>query len=161
MNTFVMWLVRVWCLLVASGAALRMSGFGSDLPWRTLGWGMVMIALLVFIASVAWERHRRKRDGFFVYLRGGGEDGSLTYNEAGRTLELYFRRSQRMIYVPTDAAWKSIMPTWAKDRKNEIVSRIRSQLGQGRFGRSWSYDETDSMDLLMSQKVIDKGAMGP
>jgi len=155
MSTFVRWFVRVWCLLAVSGLILRLSGIGNDLPWRILGWALAILALLVVIASVGWERRRREKEGYFVDTGGGGEDGSVTYNEAGRTLELYFTRSQYLIYVPTDTKWRDIMPSWARDRKNEIMSRIRLQVGQGWFGRSWSYswsyEETDKTDMLMSQ----------
>jgi hypothetical protein len=151
MSTFVRWFVRMWLLFVVCSFVFRLSGVGKDLPWRSLGWVLVVPAIVVLMASFGWEKYRRQKEGYFVETRGGGEDGSVTYDEAGRTLQLYFTRSQHLIYVPTDTKWRDIMPSWARDRKNEIMTRIRLQVGQGWFGRSWSYEETDKTDLLMSQ----------
>jgi len=38
------------------------------------------------------------------------------------------------IYWPAPEAWRQQMPDWAKDRRNEIFDRIRSELGR-RFGK--------------------------
>ena len=157
MSTCIKWFVRAWCLLAVSGIALRLLGSANYLPLRSFGWVLASLALLVVLASVAWERYRRQKEGYFVNTRGGGEDGSVTYNEAGKTLELYFRRGQRLIYVPTDRKWKDIMPSWAGERKPEIMTRIKSQLDQVWFGRGWGYEETENRDLLMSQSQQTKG----
>ena len=101
---------------------------------------------------VKWEKWKRKKEGYYVFTRGGAEDGSVTYNEAGRTLELYFDRVKNTIYVPSEAKWKEIMPTWAKDRKEEIMGGIKKHVGKRWIGKSWMYEETDAPELLMSQR---------
>ena len=65
-------------------------------------------------------------------------------NEGGRVLELYFDRTKNTIYVPSDAKWNEIMPSWATDRKAEIVSRIKQHVGKRWIGKSWRYEESDT-----------------
>jgi len=111
---------------------------------------LVGICIAVFLATHK-EKRRRKKEGYYVSKRGGAEDGILFYNEGEQSLRLYFNRRQDTIYVPSDMKWKEIMPSWAKDRKIQIVSRIRGLIGKRILGKSWTYKETDDPDHVVSQ----------
>jgi len=103
--------------------------------------------LVVFIvALITGERIRRVIEGYYVYMKGGAEDGSVFYNEAGQTIQLYFSRRKRIIYVPAETKWHEVMPAWAKGKKNFITDRIRKQTG-----RHWSFEETEKREHVMSQ----------
>src|SRR5689334_938124 len=109
---------------------------------RSLDEGLLfggLVFFLIFVAAlVGGERLRRWIEGYYVYMKGGAEDGSLIYNENGRTVQLYFSRIERVVYVPSDAKWQEVMPSWAKARKDFITSRVRKQTG-----RHWSFKESD------------------
>ena len=94
---------------------------------------------------------RRNREGYYVYKRGGADDGTLIYNEEGKILQFYFNRTNDTIYVPSDFKWKEMMPKWAKERKDEIVSRIEKQIGKRLIGKSWTYEGTEKREHLIEQ----------
>jgi hypothetical protein len=114
-------------------------------------WSLVIITLVIMIFVIR-ERLRRKREGYYVHTYGGAEDGYVSYDEDGKTLRLYFSRSKDTIYVPSDVKWKEIMPDWARDRKLEIMGRIRKHVGKRLIGRGWTYEESDKAQMLMSQR---------
>ena len=111
------------------------------------------IAILVgtIVIALLRETMRRKREGYYVYKRGGADDGTLVYNEQGKILQLYFDRTNDTIYVPSDFKWKEMMPEWAKERKDEILSRIQKQIGKRLIGKSWTYEGTDRREHLIQQ----------
>jgi hypothetical protein len=111
---------------------------------------MGILAATIAITALR-ERLRRKRERYYVYRRGGGEDGLLVYNEEGRIVQLYFSRTNDTIYVPTDSQWKEMMPDWARHRKDEIISRIQKQVGKRLIGKSWSYEKADRKEHLVEQ----------
>jgi hypothetical protein len=106
------------------------------------------LGILVFVAvvMVVSEWLRRVVEGYYVYMSGGAEDGDLIYNEAGKILRLYFKRKDRIIYVPSNAKWQEVMPQWAKEKRNFITDRIRKQIG-----RHWVFEETEKPEYVMSQ----------
>jgi cbb3-type cytochrome oxidase subunit 3 len=113
-----------------------------------LGIGVVVIGVVFFLFK---ERLRRKKEGYYVYKRGGAEDGVLVYDEGGKTLNLYFSRRKDTIYVPSDTKWKELMPGWAKEKKALIMHRIKLRIGNRMIGKNWTYEESDNQDYLIKQ----------
>ena len=109
---------------------------------------LAVLGVIAFVTagSLMKEKWRRKKEGYYAYTSGGAEDGVLIYNESGKILQLYFNRPKDTIYVPTDAKWREIMPDWARERKDEIVSRIKKRVGKRLIGKGWSYEESDRED---------------
>jgi hypothetical protein len=105
---------------------------------------------MVFLVATVKERWRRRKDGYYVSKRGGSKEGLLIYNEKGQTLQLYFDRRLDTIYIPSDAVWNKVMPSWAKERKEEVVARIKSRIGKRLIGKSWTYEETAKPELLVN-----------
>jgi len=95
------------------------------------------------------EQRRRNREGYYVYRRGGAEGGILFYNEEGRILQFYFDRSTDTIYIPSDATWREVMPIWAHNRKQQIVSRLKQRFGKRLIGKSWTYEESDNPSQIV------------
>lgn len=147
MNRFVGLFFRVWCVAAVVALCVHLLKLGDGLPMRKLGVTMVILAVTVIIADIVWEHFRRRREAFFVDSLGGAESGTVRYHEAGKTLELYFDRPKRTIYVPTNERWAEMMPGWASGRREEIVGRIKRF-----FVRGWNYEETDRREFLFSQK---------
>jgi len=83
-------------------------------------------------------------------------------NEGGRVLELYFDRIKNTIYVPSDAKWNEIMPSWATDRKAEIMSRIKQHVGKDglvRAGRTRkATPRINEPKAVSSQEFVDHKA---
>jgi hypothetical protein len=95
---------------------------------------------------------RRRKEGFHVYKRGGGEDGVLMYEEGEKSLQIYFNRLEDTIYIPRAGIWKEIMPDWASERRDEILFRIKERIGKRLIGKSWKFEETDSPRKVIPQK---------
>ena len=146
MNNLGKYFFVLWALFAFGSAVLFLWRRESRFFISAMGILAVTIALLALR-----ERLRRKRERYYVYRRGGGEDGVLVYNEEGRTVQLYFNRTNDTIYVPTDSQWKEMMPVWARDRKDEIVSRIQKRVGKRLIGKSWSYERADRKEHLVEQ----------
>jgi hypothetical protein len=116
-------------------------------------WSSVILGLAI-LTFIVRERVRRKKEGYYVQTHGGAEGGYVLYNEDGKTLRLYFSRPKDTIYVPSDTKWKEIMPSWAKERKVEIMGRIRKHVGKRLIGQGWTYEESDKKEMLMSQDKV-------
>jgi len=127
-------LVGVLAYLVGSGAALLAA--------------IAFVSVIIF-GGVMKEKWRRRREGYYAYTSGGGQEGVLIYNEGGKILQLYFSRLKDTIYIPTDPKWREIMPDWARERKDEIVSRIKKRIGKRLIGKGWTYEESDRDDHLL------------
>ena len=112
----------------------------------------VGLILLIIVIVIGRNRLRRRRGGFHVYKRGGGEDGVLIYKEGEKSLQIYFNRLEDIIYIPSAGMWKEIMPDWARERRDEILARIRERVGKRLIGKSWKFEETDSSEKLIAQK---------
>ena len=115
-----------------------------------IAWGSVVLGLTI-LTYIIREQVRRKKQGFYVQTHGGAEDGYVLYNEDGKTLRLYFSRPKDTIYVPSDIKWKEIMPNWARERKLEIIGRIKKHVGKRLIGQDWTYEESDKKETLMTQ----------
>lgn len=112
------------------------------------GVGVAVIWLAILVIK---ERVRRGKEGYYIYKRGGAEDGILVYDEGGKTLNLYFSRKENTIYVPSDAKWRELMPTWAKETKELIMLRVKQRIGNRLIGRNWNYEESDKHEFLLNQ----------
>jgi hypothetical protein len=108
--------------------------------------------LLIIVIAIARSRLRRRKEGFHVYKRGGGEDGVLIYEEGEKSLQVYFNRLEDIIYIPSAGMWNEIMPDWARERRDEILVRIKERVGKRLIGKSWKFEETDSPQKLIAQK---------
>ena len=115
--------------------------------------GLYATVFIVFVIAffIGKEKLRRQKEGYYVYTRGGAEDGVVVYDEGGKTLNLYFDRREDTIYVPSDAKWQELMPEWAKGKKVLIVDRVRSRIGRRLIGKNWNYKESDNQDHLINQ----------
>lgn len=80
-------------------------------------------------------------------MSGGAEDGDLIYHEGGGILRFYFRRRSHTIYVPTNSKWREVMPDWAKQDRESIMKRIKSQVG-----KHWLFEDTEERERILSQK---------
>jgi hypothetical protein len=137
----------LWLLLSVIAIASYLSKLESRLPIAGLS-----VLILIVVVVILRERLRRKKEGYYIYKRGGAEDGVLFYEEEGKTLQFYFDRTNDTIYIPSDPKWNEITPSWAKERKNEIVSRIKKRIGKRWIGKSWTYAQSDLAKHLIDQK---------
>ena len=135
----------VWLAVAGVGVVIYL--FRSGIGLFGLGMGGILAAYILY-ANIR-EKIRRKRDGYYVYKRGGAEDGILFYSEQGRELQFYFDRRADTIYIPSDAKWKQTMPIWARDHKQQIVDRIKRCVGKRLIGNPWKYDETNNSDKIV------------
>ena len=138
----------LWSIIAGVGIAAYLAR--STVGVWVLGLASGIGAAAMYIALK--ERNRRNKEGYYVYKRGGAEDGILFYNEQGRELQFYFDRGADTIYIPTDAEWKENMPTWAHEHKQEIVSRIKRRVGKRLVGESWKYEETANPKQIVGQQ---------
>ena len=140
------YLPMVWFLLGIFGFLIYLFKGGNEIVVSCL----VIMGIIIVAALVRQQSVRKKRD-FYIDKSGGAEDGFIVYHEGEKSLKVYFDRAQDTIYVPSDAKWKEIMPEWAKERKHEIVDRIKKQIGARLIGKSWRYEETDREEAVLPQ----------
>jgi hypothetical protein len=133
-------------LLLVLGLAIALAKTGGFIILDIL----LAITGLILTCSVI-RKLRAKRGGYYIEKSGGAEDGFITYYEGSKTVRLYFNRVQDVIYVPSETKWKQIMPEWAKERKDEIVGRIKEQVGTRLIGKSWSYEESEKEETMLPQ----------
>ncbi|HLO01015.1 MAG TPA: hypothetical protein VK208_21345 [Pyrinomonadaceae bacterium] len=107
------------------------------------------IITLTILGGIIKEQLRRKKEGYYAYTSGGAQEGVLIYNEGGKILQLYFSQPKDTIYIPTDPKWKEIMPDWARERKDEIVTKIKKRVGKRLIGKGWTYEESDREEHLL------------
>jgi hypothetical protein len=110
------------------------------------------LILVMVVIAIVRNTLRRRTEGFHVYKRRGGEDGVLFYEEGEKSLQIYFNRFEDIIYIPCASIWKEIMPDWARDRRDEIVERIKERIGKRLIGGSWKFEETESPQKVIPQK---------
>jgi hypothetical protein len=128
-------LVAVLAYFARSGGALLLAVLGT--------------ITLTILGGIVKEQLRRKKEGYFAYTSGGAQEGILIYNEGGKILQLYFSQPKDTIYIPTDPKWKEIMPDWARERKDEIVAKIKKRVGKRLIGKGWTYEESDREEHLL------------
>jgi hypothetical protein len=93
--------------------------------------------VLYFIFSRVLSSWRLRKHGFRV--RWCGRD-SFYYEEvvAGQIRRLLLDgylmgRGPRSVYFPPPDEWRQKMPDWARDRRDEILARVRQELGTKHF----------------------------
>ena len=139
----------VWLLVAAIGIAIYLSS--SNVGLFALGTCGIFVVLL-FYANLR-EKAGRKKYGYYVYKRGGAENGILFYSEHGRELQFYFDRKANTIYIPSDAKWKETMPIWAHDYKQQIVDRVKKCVGKRLLGESWKYEDTSNSKQIVPRDI--------
>lgn len=142
----------VWLLVVGIGVVIYLSR--SSIGLLALLTGGFFGAMILY--ANFREKIRRKREGYYVYKRGGAEDGILFYSEQGRELQFYFDRRTDTIYIPSDAKWRQTMPGWAHDHKQQVVDRIKQCVGKRLIGKSWSYQETNNDKQIVPGEIQEK-----
>lgn len=138
----------VW--LALAGIALVVYLMRSSVSIWILTLGVGICGLIVYVKL---RERRRVGEGYRVYRRGGSEDGILFYDEEGRILQFYFDRRTDKIYIPSDAKWKEIMPMWAQEHKQQIVSRLKQHFGKRLIGKAWTYEETDNHRQIVPKEM--------
>lgn len=135
--------------LVALVGILAICFFSSSLatwPERLIvGGGSIVIFLIS--TAVIFERIRRFVEGYHTSLSGGADDGDLLYQEGTGRIRFYFKRRSHTVYIPTDKIWLDVMPNWAKQNKEVIIKRVKSQLG-----RHWSFEDTEKPEHILRQE---------
>ena len=100
-------------------------------PLIFIGIGTLLVSWLIGCAIKTAHNFRKKgyraghqgRDNIFYMERVGDNTRELViYGEM-------LIDAPHAIYVPGDVRWKREMPEWAKDRKSEILNRIKEELG--------------------------------
>jgi len=109
--------------------------------------GIVTYPLVVgplVLAIVGWAAIRSFRDRALLRIRGyrvvrTGRD-SICYQELvdGQLRKLIvdgelMARAPHALYIPSDSEWQATTPDWARDRKGEIVARVKEELGAKRY----------------------------
>jgi hypothetical protein len=117
--------------------------------FSALCFSMSALAVILILYVRLRQRWSQARHGWFVDSLGDAEGGVVIYVESGRELHLLFDRASNTTYIPSDEQWRLRMPPWARSRKTEIMSRIRSQHGKRLVGRAWSYQETADEQWMM------------
>ena len=98
----------------------------------------LVFAALLYVFLLIYSKRalaRRKRLGYYVSVRGGV--WTVEYIEGEKRLLLHFEMGipTDILYVPSERDWLRDMPDWAKDRREEILVRIRQELGP-----KWIFD---------------------
>lgn len=139
----------VWLALAGTAVVVYLLRSSVGIWTLTLGF---TVCGLIFYAKFR-EKRRRSREGYHVYRRGGAEDGIVFYDEEGRILQFYFDRQADTIYIPSDTKWEEIMPAWAHDHKQQIVSRLKQHFGKRLIGKGWTYEETDNPRQIVPKEM--------
>jgi len=81
---------------------------------------IISVVVLLLIQSI-----RDRMRGFTTSI-SGEYSSELKYTEYGvGTLQLFAEMAEGLyVHVPSDSEWKSKMPSWAKERRTEIMNRI-------------------------------------
>lgn len=94
------------CLLVVAGILLEVSKRRGEAHYRAKGYRV----------------DHEGRDNIFYEERVGDKSRRLT-------IEGEMLVPGHAVYVPDDKEWRERMPEWARDRKAEIIARIKEELG--------------------------------
>jgi hypothetical protein len=109
-----------------------------------ISFGSLILYFIVIRARSAIRLHRQgyrarawSRDDFYYEELFDGKIRRLVIS--GELMA----KGPRVMYVPSHDEWQQKMPVWAKDRREEILNRIRVELGDKRV----KYVETESRNL--------------
>ena len=118
-----------------------------------LGVVLLVTGFLVFISVT--ERRAKKamlKAGYYVHWQTEGpESGTLFYEEGDNCIkyDLYFYHGEKfapVVYVPSNGQWNQKMPEWVKDRKNEVVTRIRKHF-------QWPCEDTTDLSRCWWREI--------
>jgi hypothetical protein len=101
----------------------------------------IVVAIIIALARRKW---RDEREGFSVYSYGGPDGGVVVYREADRSLNLIYSQRRDTVFIPSDPKWKQVMPEWSRERKGEIIARIKQRHGKRLIGKPIVYEESDA-----------------
>ena len=126
-------------LAIAGGLLLIMRGDVLD--------GILIAAAAALLTQWYWRSTERKRSLISRGFHTGHRDGMhWLYEElqGGVIVSLpltldYAGRGEYEIHVPGERAWKATMPGWARERRAEIVERLKTV-----FKRSQIHFDADS-----------------
>lgn len=89
---------------------------------------LLVAAVLAMFKALGWKLTFLRRGHGVKYTPGGRFDELwLIYQERGKTPDLLFLIEEQSFsaFVPASQIWNDATPLWARDRKEEILSRIK------------------------------------
>ncbi len=117
--------------------------------------GAISIVVIIIVAT-ARRKLREEKEGYRVDSYGGPDGGIVVYHEEDKSLILLYSREKDTVYIPSDSKWKQIMPEWSRERKDEIVARIKQRHGKRLIGKPIAYEESDSDECMAAQVNTEK-----
>ncbi len=128
--------------------------------FNVLNFGVTTLAIL-FVTIIIWFTVARKyalaKKGFFIEVDLGREPGDgvrIAYEEKDKSL-IFYGPASRTIKVPSEQLWNEIMPDWAKNRKDEILERIKQDVRKLKFTFRESGDKRNVTSILASDQNIE------
>jgi len=99
--------------------------------------GAIAVALVAVVAISVVLRRRRRLHGVGYFASREGRD-QIRYEERadGGVRALVIDGdvgNPHLVYVPSPQIWDRTMPPWARSRRDEIVGRIKEQLGEAKY----------------------------
>ena len=112
-----------------------LSFFAARLPSAArLGLGAIVV---LGFASFAWKRYRFWRLG---YRASRWYRDEVRYEEIASDAKRFLTLDGQMlvgaphlVYIPEAEAWEAKMPAWARGRRDQIISRIKAELGTVKY----------------------------
>jgi hypothetical protein len=95
---------------------------------------LLMVAVIAAVGYNIWYKRdiRRQAKRGYVIERAGAPEGLLIiYTENGGRIYLDGDPRTYTIRVPSHTEWMEKMPPWARERRDEIVRRIREHYRKG------------------------------
>ncbi|MBM3977319.1 MAG: hypothetical protein FJ299_10055 [Planctomycetes bacterium] len=122
---------RGWTLLAV------MCAFVTKALWQWSAWaaGAFAVVCAAGALSVYAAQRRARRRGYWIeYLspnqvRGGSEQFAIVYHEGEQ--EIWFNglvrspRERDLLHFPGAEAWTAAVDAWARERRSEILERLR------------------------------------
>jgi hypothetical protein len=76
-------------------------------------------------------QRRFRRLGYRVLSRGRGQFAyEERYDGQSCVLEIHGEMEKRQVYLPSEQSWRESVPEWARERRDEIVQRVRQAVGE-------------------------------
>lgn len=140
-----------FCSWVCSGVAVWLF-FRIVLAGESNLQGIVAtIGSILVSVYFARERIRLRKAEYLVGFAGRPDDEGIVYHESKQAVIFCYSRKTKTMFIPTDRIWQTKMPYWSRDRKSEIVARVKLHFGKRLFGKPITFVETDSDEFIASQ----------
>ena len=129
MDGLVKWFLRIYIPVMIL--------WGAFLLWREAPY--ILAAIIAIALAIWWSIHRDNqwhiRQGYRVeylspgIIRGGEDECGVVYHEGKNSVKFYgeVRRRDSIIFVPSSSTWPDEVSTWAKGRRETILSRIQQE----------------------------------